>query len=283
MNLKQLIKKWFGNEETKPVTPPPPPIVIDPVVVKLPSAQPKFPEDKVCSIDLSKPDFECLAGMMRLDPGRDREHEANWKLWKKGEDRYFKVARKIFELSDPIPANTAPDEYFRRKNELTLLIASLIFVLHYRECSCSFNKVLHNGELLSEVNKRGTILVPKGRGKGRNWTWEDAAVDAMLIKENVWPKGWLFGEVLAFAERFNGLGYRSRIGDKGKIELTPYVFAGTNLHDETGKYIKDGKYSATAKEAQLGVGAMMLDILNRHLGEHKMIAYQNVSLRLIAA
>ena len=66
--------------------------------------------------------------------------------------------------------------------------------------------------------------------------------------------------MLEFSERFNGLGYRSKIGDSGKIELSPYVFAGTNLHDETGKYVADGKYSQTAKEAQLGVASIIIGL-----------------------
>ena len=131
-------------------------------------------------------------------------------------------------------------------------------LLHLRECSLSFNRVLHNGELLSEVNRRGTILVPKGLGKGKNWTWEEAAIDA--IKQDGLDKvqNWSIAKVLEMNEKFNGLGYRKQIGDSGVIEYSPYIASGTNWSDETGKYIKDGKYSKTAKEGQLGVLAVLI-------------------------
>ena len=132
-----------------------------------------------------------------------------------------------------------------------------VCALHYRESSLSFAGVLHNGEKILNTGKK-TKLVPKGRGPFS--TWEEAAVDALMLKKSIFPSKWTFESMLEFSERFNGLGYRSKIGDSGKIELSPYVFAGTNLHDETSKYVSDGKYSPTAKEAQLGVAAILIAI-----------------------
>lgn len=133
----------------------------------------------------------------------------------------------------------------------------LIFALHYRESSLSFAGVLHNGERILGKGLK-TKLVPKGRGPFN--TWVEAAIDALLLKKNIFPEAWAFEARLEFAEKFNGLGYRSKVGDSGKVELSPYVFAGTNVHDETGKYVADGKYSSTAKEKQLGVAAILLMI-----------------------
>ena len=135
--------------------------------------------------------------------------------------------------------------------------AELICALHYRESSLSFAGVLHNGERILNTGKK-TKLVPKGRGPFK--TWEEAAVDALMLKKAIFPAKWTFESMMEFAERFNGLGYRTKIGDSGKIELSPYVFAGTNFYDETGKYVADGKYSSTAKEAQLGVAAILIAI-----------------------
>lgn len=127
----------------------------------------------------------------------------------------------------------------------------LMFALHYRESSLSFAGVLHNGEKILGTGKM-TKLVPKNRGPFK--TWEDSAVDALMMKKSLFPSEWTFEARLEFAEKFNGLGYR-KTG-----ELSPYVFAGTNFHDETGKYVADGKFSSTAKEAQLGVASILLEI-----------------------
>ncbi len=127
----------------------------------------------------------------------------------------------------------------------------LIFALHYREASLRFNGVLHNGENILGTG-RLTKLVPKGRGPFE--TWEEAAIDALMLKKSIFPKVWDFNSMLEFAERFNGLGYRKR------GELSPYVWAGTERHDETGKYVSDGKYSATAIEKQLGVASLLIEL-----------------------
>lgn len=127
----------------------------------------------------------------------------------------------------------------------------LIFALHYRESSLRFNGVLHNGENILGTGKK-TSLVPKGRGPFS--TWEKAAVDALMLKSSIFPKVWNLSSMCEFAERFNGLGYRKR------GELSPYVWAGTERHDETGKYVADGKYSSTAIEKQLGVASILIEL-----------------------
>lgn len=127
----------------------------------------------------------------------------------------------------------------------------LLFALHYREASLNFLGVLHNGERILGTG-RLTKLVPAGRGPFK--TWEEAAIDAINMKKGIFPTEWTFETKLIFAERFNGLGYRNT------REYSPYVFAGTNFHDETGKYVADGKYNALAPEKQLGVAALLLGL-----------------------
>lgn len=125
-----------------------------------------------------------------------------------------------------------------------------IALCHLRESSLSFDHHLHNGDSL----KARTWQVPKGRPKappkdGKRYTWEESAVDALtyenLSKVTEWPI-----ERQAFhLEGFNGWGYRLYHADDG---LSPYLWAGSNHHDETGKYVKDGKYDPKAPERQLG-------------------------------
>lgn len=145
---------------------------------------------------------------------------------------------------------------FERYNYVSLrtsIPSFLIFCLHYKESGCNFDAVLHNGEKLSDVNKYGTRLVPKGRGKGLNWSWEAAAVDALMLEKDKWgiyPNWTYIPFCLEFAEKYNGLGHRTH------GELSPYVWSYTNNHDETGNYSYDGKYGDNIKIKSAGVAAL---------------------------
>lgn len=130
----------------------------------------------------------------------------------------------------------------------------------YREdTNLSEKACLHNGEYIIGTGKK-TKLDPKGRGPFK--TWQDAAYDAISIEWSKMSKVMNSSmgpnaKALALFELFNGLGYRSRIGDSGGVEYSPYVAAGTNFHDETSKYVADGKYDKNAKEKQIGALAIM--------------------------
>lgn len=129
----------------------------------------------------------------------------------------------------------------------------LIFAIHYKEASCSVDGALHNGDRCIGNNKK-TWNVPKGRGPFK--TWEESAIDALLLKQNIFPKNWNYlPDCLEFAERYNGLGHRS------KGELSPYIWSYTNHHDETGNYVSDGKYVASAKIESPGVAALLLALV----------------------
>lgn len=124
----------------------------------------------------------------------------------------------------------------------------VIACLHYRESSVNFKCVLHNGERILGTGKK-TKLVPAGRGPFL--TWESAAIDALMLKKYLFPKVWTIETELKFIEAFNGFGYKKR------GELSPYVWAATTKHDETGKYVADGKYDPNAKEKQLGAVSIL--------------------------
>ncbi len=124
----------------------------------------------------------------------------------------------------------------------------IVACLHYRESSLDFKAVLHNGEKIIGTSKK-TTLVPKNKGPFK--TWEEAAVDALLEKKYLFPKKWEIESELKFVEAFNGLGY------KRKSILSPYVWAGTSVHNERGKYVADGKFDPNAQEKQLGAVALL--------------------------
>ena len=243
-----FFKNFFGQEDSQ--YPSPIPIEKTPDQDLPPRDQDSIEGNVSCSTDYRKPDWNCLANAIVLDDVNDSRYKTFISRFFQYEETHFKKAALRVLRESRIDSAWTGEEL----ENLTQLIASL----YYREdTSMSFKTALHNGETLVSINKNGTSLVPKGRGKGKNWTWDEAAHDAMMIKKSIFPSTWSFGECLAFAEKFNGLGYRSKIGDKGAVELSPYIASGTTLHDETGKYYADGKYSPTAKEAQLGVAALM--------------------------
>lgn len=124
----------------------------------------------------------------------------------------------------------------------------LIAALHYREASLNFRTCLHNGDPLPGPTKH----IPRGRGPFK--TWEEAAVDALKYDNlhNLKLKDPV--ACLVASERFNGLGYRRT------NELSPYVWAGTNHHDETGKFTSDGVYNPFAAEKQLGIAAIFMGL-----------------------
>jgi lysozyme family protein len=124
----------------------------------------------------------------------------------------------------------------------------LIAALHYRESSLRFDACLHNGDPWNKV----TVHVPKGLGPWKSWS--EAAIDALKHEGFHHIRFTDEASQLVMGEKYNGMGYR-RTG-----ELSPYVWAGTNHHDETGKYVADGKYDPNAIERQLGLAAIMLGL-----------------------
>lgn len=127
----------------------------------------------------------------------------------------------------------------------------VVAACHYRESSLDFRGVLHNGEFIIGTGRK-TKLVPAGRGPFLNW--KAAAIDAMLIEENKFPKVWNTAGKFDFCERYNGLGYRN------KGVPSPYVYAGTNKY-KSGLYVADGKYSSSKVDKRLGCAAIIKGLL----------------------
>lgn len=99
-------------------------------------------------------------------------------------------------------------------------------------------------------SKKSTI-VPIGRGPFNSW--EEAAYDALM---NCAPKAgknkdWSIGGTLTLLEQYNGLGY----ANKGLP--SPYIWSGTDQY-QSGKYIRDGVFSAGTVDKQLGCAGILL-------------------------
>lgn len=126
-----------------------------------------------------------------------------------------------------------------------------VAVLHYRESGLDFKTHLHNGDPLSAR----TVHVPAGRPlSAPPFSWEVSAADALQMKGLHKLTDVSIERLLFEAERFNGFGYRNRNDE------SVYVWSGTNMSDEKGKFVRDGVYDRNAPEKQLGVAALMLEL-----------------------
>lgn len=141
------------------------------------------------------------------------------------------------------------DEIARKANVPPELVAGI----WYREDDgMRTDRYLHNGEKLG----RPTQLVPKGIyfGEGQ---FVEAAVHALNQKRATADAlGLSYGSkdaaaMAAFAERYNGMGYRS----KGRSSA--YVTGGTE-HYAGGMYVADHVYDARAWDRRLGVLPIVL-------------------------
>jgi len=122
-----------------------------------------------------------------------------------------------------------------------------VAVVHIRESNGNFSKHLHNGDPLT----KRTVQVPAGRPKAGKppFPWHESAVDALTMPGKSLDKitDWNIGRVLWELERYNGLGYRLY----HPSVPSPYLWSGTQFYTQ-GKYVADGKWSATAKDKQPG-------------------------------
>jgi lysozyme family protein len=127
--------------------------------------------------------------------------------------------------------------------------------MHIREnygdfLSGDFNTHLHNGQVLG----RPTTIVPTGVHFPQGQFYE-AAVDALTsdeYREGVQARYQLSADsrdviaMISWAEVFNGQGHFSA----GRP--SPYVFNGTNLHDQ-GTFTADGVFDPSADDVRPGV------------------------------
>jgi lysozyme family protein len=124
----------------------------------------------------------------------------------------------------------------------------LVGVLHLRESNLNFRTQLAQGDPL---NRRST-RVPRGRGPFS--TWREGAYDALVTLKGLnRVQDWRLEKAIYHAERYNGLGYHWR------GLASPYIWAGSTVQ-QAGKFVADGKFSATVWDQQLGCAAVIKDL-----------------------
>lgn len=185
----------------------------------------------------TQPWYRRMFKACEVDAGKESQLRNTVKLIKEGFDRYL-IVSKLLGASD------------------TENFAWILGAIHFKEASCNFKGVLHNGDQIIGTGKK-TIRVPAGRGPFNSW--EQAAVDAISMNPSRWKKLLSgnndIGEILYALERYNGTGY---ITGAGKAENSPYLWACSNINDDKGKYVSDGKFDANASTQSTSGAALIL-------------------------
>jgi lysozyme family protein len=138
---------------------------------------------------------------------------------------------------------------YQRVEKVTGVPWHFIAATHALEASFNFRAHLHNGDFPLTARTR---QVPAGRPS--QWLppsdWESSAKDALRLLGFTGQTDWSLERTLYRLEAYNGLGYR------GLGVPTPYLWSFSN-HYERGKFVADGKFSATAKSQQCGAAVML--------------------------
>ena len=210
-------------------------------IVLTPAKAPQVPGGKVTTGVDSDEGTEAWYRRMfvacQVDPGKEQQLANTLKLIEKGMAQYREVAKRLGAKN--------PEQF-----------AYILGAVHFKEASCDFRGVLHNGEKIVGTGKKTTI-VPIGRGPFA--TWSDAAVDAIGIESKRWGNlvngSTDVGDILYALERYNGTGY---ISGAGKAETSPYLWACSNINDDRGKYVSDGKFDPNASTQSTCGAALIL-------------------------
>src|SRR6187551_3650645 len=130
----------------------------------------------------------------------------------------------------------------------------VVGIIHSLEAGCDFKRHLHNGDPLTAR----TVRVPAGRPKtGRPpFTWEQSAIDALRLRGLGAWKDWSVPGTLYQLEGYNGFGYR----DHHPNVPSPYLWS-FSTHYTRGKYVADGRFSASAVSQQVGAALLLKQLV----------------------
>jgi uncharacterized protein (TIGR02594 family) len=173
-------------------------------------------------------------------------------LWNEMEVKPDKVAAAD-AIVTKILANKARYEGVAAATAVPWFVIALI---HSMEASLNFNCHLHNGDPLTAR----TTHVPAGRPVTGNppFTWEQSATDALQYDGLAHQGDWSLERIAYRLEGFNGWGY----WDNHPDVKTPYLWSFSNLYT-AGKYVDDGKWSATAVSDQCGAMVLLKRLAER--------------------
>lgn len=134
----------------------------------------------------------------------------------------------------------------------------LLGCLNIRESSGSFVAWLHNGDPMRRGGRPvQTVHVPAHRPPNPDCSWEDGGVDAITICDHITRRDQWTIELCAYvAEGYNGWGYRN----PSRNIPSPYLWGGTSVQ-RPGKFVRDGVYDRSVMDDQIGVMAIIHQII----------------------
>lgn len=234
----RVIKSLFSKEQEPPKAPEPkPPYVVEDEQCDAHSCRFEDPADPVEEYVPDKYKGQYLnlyLSMQRKLLGKQANSTIVWTVnhIKKGESTYKRSAEYVrAKLGSNVPWE-------------------LVAAFHMKEASGDFKKQILNGQPITQK----TTWIPRGFGPWK--TWEDSCVDAFRIKDL--PKKWTIENTLYFAERYNGLGYRTKTRS-AIVGFTPYLWSYTN-HYKGGYFVSDGKFSNSAVAMGVGVAVILKEL-----------------------
>lgn len=128
----------------------------------------------------------------------------------------------------------------------------LVGIIHNLESrKMDFSSHLYNGDPLTGK----TLHIPPGRPISGNppFTWEAAAIDALVYKSFDKWHDWTVIGCAYMLEMYNGMGYRIR------NVASPYLWAGSSIYTK-GFFTSDGHFDPNAVSKQIG-GMTMIKYL----------------------
>lgn len=162
-----------------------------------------------------------------------------------------RLEKSIQSTAKRIVANRARYEVIQNMTNVPWFVVGII---HSLETGLRFDRHLHNGDPLTAATK----LVPAGRPRGQGpFTFEQSCQDALCMKDYHKIAEWPVERIAWALENYNGWGYR-----RYRKILSPYLWSGSN-HYRAGKYVADGKWSATAVSSQSGAMPLLKCIMDQ--------------------
>lgn len=137
----------------------------------------------------------------------------------------------------------AKDRYLAVQ-QVTTVPWYMIAAIHERESSQDWKASLAQGDRWDRVS----VHVPAGRGPFSSW--EAAAIDALQLDGLTRVPEWRLEKIIYYWEVYNGWGYYAH------GIPSPYNWGATNIQ-RPGKYIRDGVWSSTTMDSQIGCCAML--------------------------
>jgi lysozyme family protein len=176
-------------------------------------------------------------------------YRIKWPVYAEQWDRMKIKASRRKELDGFVSNAIAGKDRYVSLEKRTGVPWWLCAIIAERESGQDWSRSLAQGDRWN----RKSVNVPRGRGPFKSW--EDAAADALHLDNLDDVQDWRLEKALYFMERFNGWGYYFR------GLPSAYIWGATNIQ-KPGKFVRDGVWSGSTMDSQLGCAAMLRALMD---------------------